>query len=208
MTPVPAMSCGEPDALEQAAKALASGAVVAIPTDTVYGLAADPFQPAAVEALFALKGRPEDVALPVLVGGPDQVGALAGELPPSARRLADRHWPGALTLVVPRDRTFTADLGGRGSARQTVAVRWPDDGFVTALCRAAGPLAVTSANRHGEPPLVSAGAVATVFDGRADIALVVDGGMRDGIPSTVVECRGPAVRCLREGTVPWDDVAG
>ena len=143
-------------ALREAAAALADGAVVAVPTDTVYGLAVDPAQPDAVERLFALKGRPADVPLPILVAGPEQVAQVAGHLEVAAQALAERYWPGPLTLVVPRRPGFTVDLGGPAAARQTVGVRRPDHPVVVALCEMLGPLAVTSANLHGEEPATSA----------------------------------------------------
>jgi L-threonylcarbamoyladenylate synthase len=211
-------------AVEQAVDALGRGEVVGVPTDTIYGLAVDPFRADAVKRVFALKARPAAVALPVLVGGWDQVELIAGTLPLSARDLADRHWPGALTLVVPRNRGFTADLGGRESPPFTVGLRWPDHPVIQALCALVGPLAVTSANRHGEAPFTAAQQVASAFP-RADseigaqarweigiqeeeladlgVGIVLDAGTCDGIPSTVVECRGPASRCLREGALPW-----
>ncbi|HXA31118.1 MAG TPA: L-threonylcarbamoyladenylate synthase [Acidimicrobiales bacterium] len=211
-------------AIERAADGLVRGDVVGVPTDTVYGLAVDPFRPDAVTRVFALKARPADVALPVLVGGWDQVELLAGPLPVSARNLADRHWPGALTLVVPRHRSFTADLGGRESPPFTVGLRWPAHPVIQALCSAVGPLAVTSANRHGQAPLTNAWQVASVFPRRGNgigsqtrwpigvppaelaelgVGIVLDGGTCAGTPSTVVECRGPAARCLRDGALPW-----
>jgi tRNA threonylcarbamoyl adenosine modification protein (Sua5/YciO/YrdC/YwlC family) len=194
--------------LALAAAALRDGKVVAVPTDTVYGLAADPSRPRAIERLFALKERPTEVALPVLVDGREQVRSVCGPLGRAAEHLADRYWPGPLTLVVPRRRSFTADLGGPPSARQTVGVRWPDHPATQDLCRQLGPLAVTSANRHGAPPASRARQVGDIFAGEEDLAMILDGGVCDGTPSTVVECRGPAVRCLREGSIPWDDLLG
>jgi L-threonylcarbamoyladenylate synthase len=214
----------DPAALEQAAEALGRGEVVGVPTDTVYGLAVDPFRPDAVSRVFDIKARPESAALPVLVGGWDQVELIAGTLPVSARLLADRHWPGALTLVVPRHRRFTADLGGRESPPYTVGVRWPDHPAVRALCALSGPLAVTSANWHGEQPFTAAEQVAAAFPrtiqsapsmegpggphpgamvAGVGVGIVLDGGRCEGVPSTVVECRGPASRCLRDGSIPW-----
>lgn len=197
------VSAGERGALHRAAEALADGRVVAVPTDTVYGLAADPTQPEAVAELFALKGRPEDVPLPVLVAGPEQVAQVAGELEVAAAELAARFWPGPLTLVVPRRPGFMVDLGGPAAARQTVGVRRPDHPVVVALCELLGPLAVTSANLHGRRPATSAAEVVDVVAGSASPVLVLDAGTCDGEPSTVVECRGPASRCLREGALAW-----
>jgi L-threonylcarbamoyladenylate synthase len=191
-----------------AAAALRDGAVVAVPTDTVYGLAADPSRPRAIEQLFALKERPAEVALPVLVDGPEQASAVCGHLGRAAEHLAERYWPGPLTLVVPRRRSFTADLGGPPAARQTVGVRWPDHPLMRALCRELGPLAVTSANRHGHPPATRAGQVAEIFSGEEGLSMILDGGVCEGTPSTVVECLGPALRCLREGSIPWGELLG
>jgi tRNA threonylcarbamoyl adenosine modification protein (Sua5/YciO/YrdC/YwlC family) len=195
-------------ALRAAAAALADGRVVAVPTDTVYGLAVDPTQPEAVARLFALKGRPADVPLPILVAGTGQVELVAGRLESAARHLAERFWPGPLTLVVPRRTGFTVDLGGPPTARQTVGVRRPDHPVVVELCDRLGPLAVTSANLHGQPPATTADAVVAALAADDPSLLVLDGGTCDGVPSTVVECRGPASRCLREGALTWAEVQG
>lgn len=199
-----ALGAGDAAHLRVAAEALAEGQIVAVPTDTVYGLAVDPTQPEAVERLFALKGRPADVALPVLVSGREQVAIVAADLEVAARGLAERFWPGPLTLVVPRRPGFVADLGGLSSARSTVGVRWPRHGAVVALCEMLGPLAVTSANLHGRAPATTAAAVAATFESEAQPVVILDGGVCDGTPSTVVECRGPASRCLREGALAWE----
>jgi tRNA threonylcarbamoyl adenosine modification protein (Sua5/YciO/YrdC/YwlC family) len=206
MTMTPDLLPADDETILLAVRALTAGAVVAIPTDTVYGLAVDPNRSAAVDRLFALKERPANVALPVLVGSGEQVALVASPLEGAARHLADRYWPGPLTLVVPRRYGFTVDLGGPPSARQTVGVRWADHPVVQALCREMGPLAVTSANLHGEPPATSAEQVATAFGVAESLTLIVDGGPCRGAPSTVVECRGPASRCLREGAIPWGDL--
>jgi tRNA threonylcarbamoyl adenosine modification protein (Sua5/YciO/YrdC/YwlC family) len=189
-----------------AAEALAGGSVVAVPTDTVYGLAVVPSMPGAVERLFSLKGRPKDVAVPVLVAGWPDVGQVAGQLDGAAERLAVRYWPGPLTLVVPRAIGFSVDLGGPATTRGTVGLRWPDHPVVARLCRELGPLAVTSANLHGSPPASTASEVAAVFSGLDGLGVILDGGTCDSPPSTVVECRGPATRCLREGAIPWDEI--
>jgi L-threonylcarbamoyladenylate synthase len=196
----------EPDGLAVAVEALAGGAVVAIPTDTVYGLAVVPSRPGAVDRLFALKERPRDVALPVLVATWGDVGAVAGPLVGAGEQLAARFWPGPLTLVVPRADAFTVDLGGPPTARATVGVRWPAHPVVGRLCRELGPLAVTSANLHGSPPASTAGQVAAAFFGADGLEVILDGGPCDGVPSTVVECRGPVSRCLRQGAIAWDDI--
>lgn len=195
-------------ALHRAAEALAGGAVVAVPTDTVYGLAVDPTQPDAVDLLFRLKGRPADVPLAILVAGPEQVDMVAGRMEAAAEALAERFWPGPLTLVVPRRPSFSADLGGPTSAQQTVGVRRPDHPVLVALCGMLGPLAVTSANLHGERPATTARAVVTAWAGADQPAVILDGGTCDGVPSSVVECSGGAMVCLREGALPWSTISG
>ncbi len=208
MTTVDVLDAGDPGTLVTVAGLVRAGLVVGVPTDTVYGLAVDPRQPGAVDRIFALKGRPDRLPLPVLVASWEQVAEVAGPLEAAARRLAERHWPGPLTLVVPRSPRFTADLGGGTTGRWTVGVRWPASPFLEALCQVTGPLAVTSANRHGEPPASGAAAVGRLADGGGSLAAVIDGGTCDEAPSTVVACRGPASRCLREGGIPWEALVG
>ena len=208
MTVVSVSPASERDGLGVAAEALAGGSVVAIPTDTVYGLAVVPSVPGAVDRLFALKERPRDVALPVLVATWGDVTTVAGPLKGAAEQLAARFWPGPLTLVVPRSDEFSTDLGGPPAVRRTVGVRWPAHAIVGRLCQELGPLAVTSANLHGSPPASTALQVASAFVGADGLGVILDGGPCDGVPSTVVECLGPASRCLREGAIPWADIAG
>lgn len=179
--------------------ALAEGRVVAIPTDTVYGLAARVDRPEGLAAVFAAKGRPPDLALPVLIGRWRQLHQVAAEWPRNASMVAARFWPGPLTVVVPAREALGPLLGGDGT---TVGLRRPRHRDVQRLCREAGPLAVTSANRHGLPPCTTAGEVESAFpDG--EVAVVVDGGTCDGVPSTVVDCTTSPPTCLREGGVPW-----
>jgi L-threonylcarbamoyladenylate synthase len=172
----------------------------------VYGLAAALQRPEAIGRLFELKGRPPDVPCAVLVAGPDQLGAIAGSLGPLASRLAERFWPGPLTLVVERCSGFEADLGGPPAARTTVGLRWPADQVVGDLARLAGPLVATSANLHGEAPARTAAEVCRAFDDDERLALVIDGGAGGGVPSTVVDCTGDTLRCLRDGAVGWAEV--
>ena len=184
--------------LEEAAAALARGEVVGVPTDTVYGVAVDPVQPGAMEALVRAKGRPPDLAVAVLVAGVAQAETV-GVLDDRARRLAARFWPGGLTLVVDRRPSVGWDLGGDPA---TIGLRWPDHPVPTALAARVGPLATTSANRHGRPPLETAAEVEAEL-GR-EVALVVDGGRCAGLASTVVDCRGGHLRILREGRIASD----
>jgi L-threonylcarbamoyladenylate synthase len=183
--------------------ALREGAVVAIPTDTVYGLAVDPRCPGATDRLFALKERPTTLELPVLVGDVSQAEALGGPagLPDTARRLADRFWPGSLTIVVARHPGLDWELGGDGL---TIGLRLPAHALVQRLCQRVGPLATTSANRHGQAPITTAAALVEEFG--EGVAVVVDGGLCDGEASTVVDVAGATPRCLREGALPWSDI--
>ena len=190
-----------PTAVLQAVRALAQGQPVGIPTDTVYGLAVDPFRPGAADRVFAAKRRPRDVNLPLLVSGVDQAMAVSTAVPDLAVELMRRYWPGALTIVIPARPDLGADLG---EDELTVGVRSPDHPVPLALCAASGPLATTSANHHGEPPLVTAGQVATSF-GDA-VPVVLDGGTCEGSPSTVVDCTGRQLKLLREGRIPWAEL--
>jgi len=194
--------------MDTAAEALRRGSIVALPTDTVYGLAVDPRLPGAVERLFSLKGRPADVPLPIVVGTSAQVRSVAARLDGAAADLASRFWPGPLTLVVPRADGFCVDLGGPPSTRHTVGIRWPDHQLVAGMCARLGPLAVTSANRHGSPPATTSDQVAEAFAGADQPKVIVDGGPCNGDPSTVVECLGPVIRCLREGAITCSEISG
>ncbi len=197
--PPPVLDVADPAALDAAIAELENGRVVAIPTDTVYGLAARIDRPAGIAGVFTAKDRPPGLALPVLVGRWRQARDVASSWPRSASQLAARFWPGALTVVVPVDRALGSQLGGDGTS---VGLRRPREKFVQALCRRVGPLATTSANRHGAPPCTTAAQVRETF-GASAVALVVDGGTRDGEPSTVVDCTVSPPACLREGAIAW-----
>jgi L-threonylcarbamoyladenylate synthase len=175
-----------PGAVEEAAAALTKGEVVAFPTDTVYGVAAGHGH---IEALYEAKGRPKDKRIPVLLSDASHLEASA-IVTPAARALAERFWPGPLTIVlaVPR--------------RGTIAFRVPANDVARRLIAASGGgLPVTSANLSGQPDATTAGEVLAQLDGR--IALVLDGGRTPGsVPSTIVDCTGGGVRVLREGAIP------
>jgi tRNA threonylcarbamoyl adenosine modification protein (Sua5/YciO/YrdC/YwlC family) len=175
-----------------AARALASGDLICLPTDTVYGIAADAFLADAVERIFTAKQRPPDMELPVLVADVDQALEVASTIPDMALPLIEAFWPGALTIVLPA-------IDG-----VTVGVRCPDHAVPLGICEALGPIATTSANRHGQPTPATAAEVAEVF-GDA-VALVLDGGPCTGSPSTVIDCTGPRPRLLREGRIPWSEL--
>jgi L-threonylcarbamoyladenylate synthase len=186
-------------AVDAAAAALRDGGVVVVPTDTVYGLAALPADGEAMARLFALKGRSAALPVAVLCASADQALGLAdpSALTGAVRRIADRLWPGPLTLVVPRRPGLGYHLGEPGI---TIGVRCPDHPLVRAVAGEVGPLATTSANRHGEPTPATAAAVAAALgDG---LALVVDGGPCRAPASSVVDATGRDWTMLREGGVP------
>jgi L-threonylcarbamoyladenylate synthase len=197
------VDASDPSAVDDAVAALRAGEVVALPTDTVYGVAVDLFAEGAIDRLFAAKERPKDVQVPVLVATPEDAAALVeGEVDVVARRWMERFWPGALTLVLPRATTAAhVDLGGDAA---TIGLRCPDHRLVRELCRRVGPLATTSANRHREPTPPDAAGVAAAL-GEA-VALVLDGGVCEGAPSTVVGIIGDEITLHREGRIPFDDL--
>lgn len=191
------------NAVAQAAAVLRAGGVVALPTDTVYGLAALPGVDGATAELFALKGRAADVPLAVLCASPEQALGLAepSAVTAEVRRLAARLWPGPLTLVLPR----RAGLGfALGEPAGTIGVRCPDHALVRAVAGAVGPLATTSANHHGEPTSTTADGVAAVFRGR--VPLVLDGGPCAAPPSSVVDATTSDWRLLRAGALGMAEV--
>ena len=180
---------------------LEAGGVVVIPTDTVYGLAALPTDAGASARLFALKGRGADVPVAVLCASTEQALALADEpAAPGVAAVAARWWPGPLTLVLPRRPDVELHLG---EPRHTIGLRVPDDDLVRAVADRVGPIAATSANRHGQPTAVTA-LEATEQLG-PDVDLVVDGGRLEGRSSTVIDATTSPWRVLREG--PLDAAA-
>ncbi len=189
------------DVIATAAAALRSGDIIGLPTDTVYGLAADPWHSGATDRLFLLKGRPRSVELPVFVSGPEQARELTANLPEAAVRLMNAFWPGPLTIVVPRRPDLDADLGEDDA---TIGLRSPAHPVPLALCRAFGPYATTSANRHGHPPVTDAGTLAADLPG---VALVLDAGQCRAEPSTVVDATGETLKLLRQGRLEWDRIA-
>jgi L-threonylcarbamoyladenylate synthase len=190
------------EAIAVAVKALSGGDIIGVPTDTVYGLAADPFHTGASDRLFRLKGRPRSVELPVLVCTEAQALSLCTAVPGAARRLMKRYWPGPMTLVLPRRPDLDADLGEEDA---TIGIRCPAHPVPLAICAQIGPIATTSANRHQEAALTTAEEVAGWLG--PELVLVLDAGTCDGIPSTVVDCTGEEPKVLREGRVSQEDVA-
>jgi L-threonylcarbamoyladenylate synthase len=190
--------------VDEAVAALADGRIVALPTDTVYGVGASLAQPAAVAALFALKERPTSVALPVVADSSESVRELATRWPDGAARLSRKFWPGALTLVVGAGAPL-CELVRSESHR--VGFRVPADAAVIEVVRRSGPLALTSANLHGATPCVTADEVLAQFVGREELFGVLDAGRRDAVVSTVVEFDGDAWSVLRHGAIAESAIA-
>ncbi len=193
-----------PAARAEAVGLLRAGGIVAVPTDTVYGIAADMALPDAIERLFAAKGRPPEKAVAVLLADAAQAGEL-GAVSPAAAALATRFWPGGLTLVLPVRPEARLPRVLAGGA-PTIGVRVPDHPAPRALAAALGPLPTTSANRSGEPDARDAAEILERLGG--SLALVLDGGpIRGGQASTVVDCTLEWPSVLREGAIPSADIA-
>lgn len=174
------------------------GEVVALPTDTVYGVAARLDNPDGVARLFDVKRRPNTVPLPVFVKELVDIVSLGTEIDESELAVLEALWPGPLTLAI-RSAPFLAERVG--SSDGTIGIRCPNDPFIHELVRWAGPLAVTSANEHGEPPCRSVEEIAAAFGNESKLYGVVDGGFRDGAVSTVARVRDGDVTILREGAI-------
>jgi L-threonylcarbamoyladenylate synthase len=190
-----------PVALNHTVDVLRNGGLVAFPTDTVYGLASLPFKTEYVERLFAAKGRNSSRAIAVLIGCLDDLPKITPGLGEVGWQLAKRFWPGPLTLVVPKNPRLPEVL----SQNASVGVRMPDHKIALSLLCAAGPLAVTSANRSGMENTNTAQEVKAQLDGR--IHLILDGGrVPGGVPSTVVDCTGSELVVLREGPITLESM--
>lgn len=189
--------------IDYAAGFIKRGRVVAIPTDTFYGLSADPFNLAAVERVYRVKGRPENQALPILVNSIEQALTLIRDIPDPFLSLAHKFWPGALTLIV--EATHRLPLKVTGNTGR-VALRWPNSRVATALIESAeGPITGTSANLSGHPSCSNAQQIVEQLDGR--LPLILDCGDTGGrLASTIVRIHGDEWRIAREGAVANRDI--
>jgi len=187
--------------IQRALEILQAGGLVAFPTDTVYGVGALAFNGKAVESIYEAKDRPIEKAIPLLLGDLDDINKVAAKVPLMAKKLAERFWPGPLTIVVPKH----LSLPDAVSATNTVAVRVPNHVVARSVLRAAGPMAVTSANMSGQPSPSTAQEVFAQLNGR--IALILDGGKTPGgVPSTLVDCTGSKPVVVREGPIRFDEI--
>lgn len=182
--------------------ALGRSALIVMPTDTVYGVVADAFDPTAVRRLFRAKGRSRRMPIPVLVGSHDTLRALGTKLTPDTLELAREFWPGGLTLICRQQPSLSWDLG---DSRGTVALRMPDHPDAVALLQDQGPLAVTSANLSGEPPATTVEAAYEMLGESVDVYL--DAGPTPGnIPSTIVDATGDELVVVRHGVITLDQL--
>lgn len=186
-----------PLAISAAARAVSTGSLVVLPTDTLYGIGADAFNPAAVTSLLAAKGRGRDMPVPVLVGSWHTIDGLVSAVSGQARDLIEAFWPGALTVVVEHAPSLAWDLG---DARGTVAVRMPLHPVALELLAETGPMAVSSANVTSMPPAVTAQQAYEQLG--ESVSVYLDGGEAPaGQPSTIVDLTGPEPVVLREGAI-------
>lgn len=184
-------------AVSAASLAVQRGLLVILPTDTVYGIAADAFDPAAVRGLLDAKGRGREMPPPVLVSAASTIDALAIKVPGYARALVEAFWPGPLTLVCHQQTSLQWDLGDN---RGTVAIRMPDHEIAREILERTGPLAVSSANRTGMPAATDADQAEEMLG--EDVELIVDGGESPGgDASTIVDVTGSQGRILRRGAI-------
>jgi L-threonylcarbamoyladenylate synthase len=190
------LSVDNPLAISEAVKIIAKGGIIAFPTDTIYGVAGDVFNPKAIEKIYLIKERSMQKAIPVLIGDIQHLECLVSEMSDKARKLAETFWPGPLTLILPKNPALPETL----SPYPTIGVRMPDHQFTLALLRATGPLATTSANISGDANPTKSQDVLEQLGGKID--LLLDGGDTPGsTASTVVDTSGPELKILREGPI-------
>lgn len=183
--------------VREAVDALRRGDLAVLPTDTVYGIAADAFSPPAVDRLLAAKGRGRDMPVPVLVGSWRGLDGLADHVTPAMRSLVEAFWPGALTIIIKAAPSLAWDLG---ETRGTVAVRMPLHPVTLAVLAETGPLAVSSANRTGMPPATTAAEALEQLG--SSVAVYLEGGSSgEAVPSTIVDLTGPQPQVRRAGAV-------
>lgn len=187
--------------IQRALELLQAGECVAFPTDTVYGLGADPFNISPIIKLFEVKGRDSNKAIAVLIGDLDQISLITASFTDLAKKLVEKFWPGGLTVIVPK-RTDIPDLL---SPNQTIGIRMPNHPIALRLLREFGPLATTSANISGKQNPLNAVDVHMQLNSR--VPLILDGGAcYGGIPSTVVDCTGEKPVILRQGAIAAADI--
>jgi L-threonylcarbamoyladenylate synthase len=193
------ISLTDDSAIKETLTIIRSGGVVALPTDTVYGIACSVESTTAIQSLYQIKIRESIKAIPVLIADIDQINLLAKDLNENTSKLAQSFWPGALTLIVPKNDSLPHTI------YPTVGVRMPDHDWLRAIMRGTGPLAATSANISGESSPTTSQQVLDQLDGR--IELIIDGGeCKGGISSTVIDCSGEEVKIIRQGMITSEQI--
>jgi len=201
MTETLVLSIHDPQAIPTAKRIIQQHGLIAFPTDTIYGVAGDVFNPRAIEKIFATKERPDQKALPVLIGDFNQLTGLIQRPDQRLERIASAFWPGPLTLVLPKHPQLPPEL----SPYPTIGIRMPNLPFTLALLQEIGPLATTSANISGGPNPVKAADVLSQLGGRID--LLLDGGPTPGpTASTVADLTQPEIHILRAGPISLSDL--
>ncbi len=191
----------DPQAIPTAIQIIENHGLIAFPTDTLYGVAGDPFSPAALQNIYAAKARPGSKALPVLIGDLSQLESLVSFITDRVKRIADAFWPGALTLIMPKQPQLPDEL----SPYPTIGVRMPDLALTLKLICETGPLATTSANLSGGPDPHTAEEVLSQLGGRID--LILDGGTTPGgTASTVLDVTGTELKILRQGPITLSEI--
>jgi L-threonylcarbamoyladenylate synthase len=195
------LSTDHPKVIERAVTLIKSGGLIAFPTDTVYGIGVSAFQSAAIDRIYKVKGRSTLKAIPILLGNSDLAERITTPFSPQIRKLAEKFWPGPLTLVVPLLSSLPKNL----SPTPTIGIRVPDHEFALRLLNETGPLAATSANLSGNSSALTAGEVQSQLGGNVD--LILDGGdSRGGLESTVLDCTSEKPILLRAGPILWDEI--
>jgi L-threonylcarbamoyladenylate synthase len=194
------LSINDPNAIRAAIDALQADELIVFPTETLYGLAGR-INEISLQNIYAAKQRPEEKAIPVLIGGLEQLEQLATSIKPQVLALMQAFWPGALSLVLPKKEGLPATL----TPYPGLAVRMPDHPFALQLLRQTGPLAVTSANISGGLNPTTAEEVYAQLNGR--VSLILDSGRHPGgKASTIVDCQGEVSVLLREGPIRFDNI--
>jgi L-threonylcarbamoyladenylate synthase len=189
------------ETVARAKACLCNGGVALVPTDTVYGLAVHPMRDDAADRVFAMKRRPRSRNLPIMVSSVGDLSGLGVEINDPARRLMDAFFPGPLSVALA---LRTSDAPSWLAGRVEVAVRVPNDDQILAILKATGPLLVTSANIHEQVTRESVESIVAALDGQPDI--VIDGGIRQGVPSTLVNCNLPSPVIERVGAISQEEI--
>jgi L-threonylcarbamoyladenylate synthase len=188
--------------VDKAVNRLDGGGVIAVPSDGGYSLVADVSYAGSADRLFSLTKRPRTFELSMFVADAEQALTTAMGVGSAAEKIMDKFWPGPVTLVLPRDPDFVADLG---SDEETIGLHCPDQVLVRLICEESGPLAAVGACQHGSAPATTASQVAEIFG--ENVSIVCDGGELAVARTTVVDCTGEPIKCIREGAISWADIS-